>query len=805
MKRVGAYYGDIPPVNPMPGMLWYDTKEDDLTMYMFYENPDTTTVWVPVYSPTKSNSGGSGYVKKTGDDMLGNLSFSGTNQVKTRFVNSAENSKLQLQFNNNTKVWVGGSQITVVDADIKITKNNAKIVSNTDNTIFQINDNGAFYLGVITNDLHVVNKEYSDTQDNIIAQRVVELEEEIRAIAPGIDKGVWEWDANGNYPRDPGAGNFYLVRSNFSVTDSYSDAEVIVINNNDRTQPPVNHTWGGILGKLIQIYDAADPDYILGEITAVDNTSNASYTFITINRLQSRGGPTEVDSNGKNTVRMSIFEAPEGGSASEFVRKSGDIMTGDLTMDDADILLDNGDLEFEAKGDTAYIQDANNRFGKIVSRSPKDTDLDSPDYSSEFGIKVDLNEGSTTKNKLKVGNSKGDIITISSGSGPQIVLGGNEFTGAPGQSGLTGGVPILGVPTPSFENSPGDIAVNKEYVDTRDELLRQDIIELEEEIDAIASGFVLKSGDTMSGDLAIDRSTESTDVEAALTLTGSRSNTTNSTATIAFENSQSTTPGYLTYRAYGASSWFAFNQDVDLNNKGLHSVAQVRMKPGGYIGSASNPRLTFNNASNATDGSGLLVVPRPSENRRGFTIRGNDADGNEQDMLYTYTNISGTPDAVNYIGKMDSDTNLVNKAYVDAAVSPGTILIADVGKWRYGGLEGSTLERYQYFGLEKKGSTSTYIPYSNILYLDKLIVPDGTLQPLEDYTPTDVSMLEVYVGNELYFKGILNPTTYKVSSRSPDEIECEFTTEYALISKGSTDWSTTTSYRLILTGMRYTG
>ena len=66
-------------------------------------------------------------------------------------------------------------------------------------------------------------------------------------------------------------------------------------------------------------------------------------------------------------------------------------------------------------------------------------------------------------------------------------------------------------------------------------------------------------------------------------------------------------------------------------------------------------------------------------------------------------------------------------------------------------------------------------------------------------------MLEVYVGNELYFKGLLNPTTYKVSSRSPDEIECDFATEYALISKGGTNWSQSTSYRVILTGMKYTG
>ena len=42
-------------------------------------------------------------------------------------------------------------------------------------------------------------------------------------------------------------------------------------------------------------------------------------------------------------------------SLNKFVKKSGDTMTGDLVMDDADILMENGDLEFQAKGDTAYI------------------------------------------------------------------------------------------------------------------------------------------------------------------------------------------------------------------------------------------------------------------------------------------------------------------------------------------------------------------------------------------------------------------------------------------------------------------
>ena len=185
-----------------------------------------------------------------------------------------------------------------------------------------------------------------------------------------------------------------------------------------------------------------------------------------------------------------------------------------------------------------------------------------------------------------------------------------------------------------------------------------------------ASGFVMKSGDKMTGNLAIDKTTDgSTDVESRLTITGSRLSTTDAAATIKFLNNQnSSSGGFLSYRSFGASSWFGFSRDVDLNNNGLHSVAQIRMKTGGYIGSAANPRLTFNNASDSFEGSGLLVVPRPTDNRRAFVIRGNDASGNEGDMLYTYANPFGTPDAINYNGKMDNGYNLVNKQHVDDAL-----------------------------------------------------------------------------------------------------------------------------------------
>ena len=175
------------------------------------------------------------------------------------------------------------------------------------------------------------------------------------------------------------------------------------------------------------------------------------------------------------------------GSKDEYVKKAGDTMTGDLVMNGADIEIDNGNLEFETKGDTDYVETVNNRFAKIVSRAPKDfTDNGQANYKSGFGIKVDLTEGSTSKNRFIVGNQHGDIVKVSSGKAAQVEFGTTGFNPDPDRNGVSEGITILGIPTPDFVKSPDDIAVNKGYVDARDEILQQEIIELEEEIDAIA-------------------------------------------------------------------------------------------------------------------------------------------------------------------------------------------------------------------------------------------------------------------------------------------------------------------------------
>ena len=197
-------------------------------------------------------------------------------------------------------------------------------------------------------------------------------------------------------------------------------------------------------------------------------------------------------------AEMSLDGAIGSGSG-DFVEKDGDTMTGALTMEDAgQIHMINTDLDFQARMDddgSGNWDPAVDRFMDIESMVPQIIAADgskSADYSDNFGINFRINAGNTGKNRLKVSNRYGDIVTFKGGTGPQIVFADYEdpsqggFNPNTNETGLTEGIPIRGIPTPDFDNSPSDIAVNKGYVDQRDELLQNEIVELAEEIDAIA-------------------------------------------------------------------------------------------------------------------------------------------------------------------------------------------------------------------------------------------------------------------------------------------------------------------------------
>ena len=197
-----------------------------------------------------------------------------------------------------------------------------------------------------------------------------------------------------------------------------------------------------------------------------------------------------------------------------YVKKTGDTMTGTLVMESAELdfmisgesLKDNnGDPVLDSSGKEKW-DDSIDRFSHIESLPPRILRSDGTyggDTSGPFGIRVEIDDGNTHRNRFVVGNRNGDMVTFTGGTGPAVEFG-NGFPGNQDKvaSGDEGKVRIKGIPTPDFLTADNDVAVNKRYVDERDELLRQDIIELEEEIDAIAPSVERGSWEfTLSGDV----------------------------------------------------------------------------------------------------------------------------------------------------------------------------------------------------------------------------------------------------------------------------------------------------------------
>ena len=489
------------------GDIWYDITDVEQLIEYVHDG----TQWILTGN----------YVKKKGGDLMeGPLEVTGPRNadiangsilestIKVLNVDSGENSALHLKHNGSTRVYVGSTQ-TTFQGDIKFNTSGSALYTGSDKKGFTLNNNGAFYDGDYTVDKHVATKKNLDEVNDALYQDIIELKEEINAIAPSLEYGAWKFGIPANASRPPSNGTFYLL-DGVTYTDEYEKATGIAIHNNEYvapgdTDPVDNHTWADAdVGELIQLFDAADPDFFLGKITAKNVDTIGECVYFTVDRIQSSGVPNDNADpvTGEFLTRVNIFKEPSGGNASEFV---------------------------------------------------------------------------------------------------------------------------------------------------------------------------LKSGDTMTGELTINRSASGTDVEGRLTITGSRATQTTSAATIKFLNAQSSSDGgFLSYRSYGGQNWFTFNRDVDLNNNGLHTVKQIRLNPGGYIGSGNKERIKIRDGGGSSNQAGT-EIQRVGDNMRTFAIRGKPAGSSTTvgDIFHAYG--GPTSDGIYYTGVMTDDTNIVTKKYVDDRLPEYTI------------------------------------------------------------------------------------------------------------------------------------
>ena len=168
---------------------------------------------------------------------------------------------------------------------------------------------------------------------NTICDQLTELEEEIDALAPSVERGFWTMNLLGTVANQ---GQMSLYDDNYSnvgnPTGLFKDAKSIWLNEKDNAGTP--HGFSGVeAGEFIELFVQGADEYGLYEVVDVHDETNgaAQWWVIEVNFVRTLEDTSTAD-NG-DIIRVKIFQAPTGGNAGDFVRRAGDDMTGRLSMD----------------------------------------------------------------------------------------------------------------------------------------------------------------------------------------------------------------------------------------------------------------------------------------------------------------------------------------------------------------------------------------------------------------------------------------------------------------------------------------
>ena len=289
------------------------------------------------------------YVNEKGGDLMeGPLQITGprkagddannpdlVSSLEVLNIDNTQNSGLHLRHSGSTKLYVGNNDLAVA-ADIKFNRGAGTVIKTNVQDIFNIGQNEVAYLGKTIEDEDLVTKKYVDDADEELRQDIIELEEEIDAIAPASERGVWAFNPVGNVSL-PGA---YTMYTDFrddglgNVASIFAAVKNITLNERDLNN--TIHSFGGSeKGDLLEIFEENDADYGLYSIVSIEkidspNPGGVAYSYTSIDvKLERTGNGHMADSR----ARFKVFKAPEGGDASAFVRKSGDNMEGQLDME----------------------------------------------------------------------------------------------------------------------------------------------------------------------------------------------------------------------------------------------------------------------------------------------------------------------------------------------------------------------------------------------------------------------------------------------------------------------------------------
>ena len=193
-----------------------------------------------------------------------------------------------------------------------------------------------------------------------IQNEIIELEEEIDAIAPSVERGIWKFNLGGVVGSRGQLTMYDGVNGSGSPIGLFTGAKSVCLNELDNDGTP--HGFANVIaGDLIELFVQGDADYGLFNVVEVhDETQGAAqYWMIDVEFVRSLSATSKADN--ADDVRVKISKPPSGGDASSFVLKTGDEMAG---PDPLVIKTTKTSISYNAAGsNTAFIRFQNDNNG----------------------------------------------------------------------------------------------------------------------------------------------------------------------------------------------------------------------------------------------------------------------------------------------------------------------------------------------------------------------------------------------------------------------------------------------------------
>jgi len=93
-------------------------------------------------------------------------------------------------------------------------------------------------------------------------QDIVELEEEIEALAPSFDRGEWDFKEPETTPAPPDSQTYHTLNEAGGLALMYANTHKVVFSNTDVNDDV--HTWADVeVGQYLEIFDERDGEFLL--------------------------------------------------------------------------------------------------------------------------------------------------------------------------------------------------------------------------------------------------------------------------------------------------------------------------------------------------------------------------------------------------------------------------------------------------------------------------------------------------------------------------------------------------------------